>query len=417
MSDRRRFPDGELAPADSSGSSPPVTDSLRIALLLDPLSLSMAGPLLIRVKWGDHAPKIAREFLGRGHHVRGFGAPPGLIPRSSDGPGEHDVAGWSRLAAFRPDVLLAYDALSPAAMRGARMARKLGAALVLVEPALPGGGRFHERFLRRIGEFLWGPYVRRTAGAVVALDDVSLRHSLREGFERDRIHVIPYGVDTAAFRPGLTSTLAARHRIRGRILLYVGRLAENRGLDVLVAAFSRTVGQRADWNLVLAGQGSYGPKLHAQARRLGIADRVHWIARPRDEELPGLMGASTLLAVPAQDDSVVGRHIGRALACGLPVLASDLPRLTCLVEDDENGLLVQPGDVEAWTEAIRRAASSPVARKRWAANGRRQAEQELAWSRVASQFEGVFHAAREVVRAKLESTRSKRGKNGAPKSA
>ena len=93
------------------------------------------------------------------------------------------------------------------------MARKLGAALVLVEPALPGGGRWHERTLRRIGEVLWGRYVRGTAGAVVAADSVSRDHSLKEGFDAERIHIVPYGVDTGLFRPGLTSTAMAQRRI------------------------------------------------------------------------------------------------------------------------------------------------------------------------------------------------------------
>ena len=47
---------------------------------------------------------------------------------------------------------------------------------------------------------------------------------------------------------------------------------------------------------------------------MGIADRVHWLRRPRREELSGLMGASTLLAVPARDDLVLGRQIPRAMA-------------------------------------------------------------------------------------------------------
>lgn len=381
---------------------------LRIALILDPLSVQLDGPLQLRVKWGDHAPKLAAEFLGRGHHVRGFGAPPGLIPRSTEGLEEAgDEGGWSRLRAFRPDVVIAYDALSPAAMRGARVARKVGAALVLVEPAMPGSGRWHERVLHRIGEALWGPYVRRTAGAVVALDSLSVDHALREGFDRELIHRIPYGVDTADFRPGLTSTLLPRHRIRGRILLYVGRLSEGRGLETLIRAFARTVGQREDWNLVIAGNGPLAPALHAQSRRLGIGSRVTWLPRPRREELPGLMGASTLFAVPAVGDTVVGRQLGRALACGLPVLASDLPRLRDSVEDGRVGLLVEPGNVEAWVDAIGRAASSPVARKRWSREARRYAEEHLSWDRVASEFEVVLRDARERVEAKLAAKRAK----------
>jgi len=390
-----------------------VTESLRVALLLDPLSVSIDGPLHLRVKWGNHAPNLARELLGRGHTVRGFGAPPGLIPRSSEVPFEDTAASvlQSGLKAFRPELLLAYDALSPAAARGARMARKLGATLVLVENALPGGGRWHERMLNRAGEWMWGLYVRRTAGGVVAIDEIGRQQALREGFDGARIRVVPHGVDVNEFRPGLTSTLIARHRVRGRILLYVGRLVPSRGLSVLITAFARTVGQRDDWNLVLAGDGAGQHELRAQVGRLGIADRVHWMARPRREELPGLLGASTLLAVPARDDRVLGRQIPRAMACGLAVVASDLPRLRDRVEHEQTGLLVASGDVEAWTLAIRHAASSPVARRRWGANARRRAEEELSWSAIAAAFEEVFVEARQRVRAKLH--RARRGAEAA----
>ncbi|MEW6072736.1 MAG: hypothetical protein AB1726_09120, partial [Planctomycetota bacterium] len=109
-----------------------MSDSLRIALLLDPLSLRLEDPLHLRVKWGRHATELARELLGRGHTVRGFGAPPGLIPRSGEeparpGPAEDAGRGPGRaLRAFAPELVVAYEALSPAAFRGARLARRLG---------------------------------------------------------------------------------------------------------------------------------------------------------------------------------------------------------------------------------------------------------------------------------------------------
>ncbi len=373
------------------GSSP-----LRIALLLDPLSMWLEEPRGLHGKWGDHAPFLARELIGRGHVVRGFGAPPGFIPRSSDDADEPVAAPLSstllrrRIEGFRPDVLLAYDALSPAAFRGARIARRLAASLVLVEAALPTESHTIESALNRIGAWLWGRYVRRTAAAVVALDGEARSQALREGFSPARVRIVPNGVDLTRFRPGLTSSLVARHRIRGRILLYVGGLVQNRGLDLLLTAFARTVGQRSDWNLVLAGSGPRKLILRARADTLGVADRVHWLGEVREEELPGLMGASTLLALPARDADAVGQSIGRALACGLPVLASDLPRLRGLVEDGRHGLLIPSGDEAAWVEALRRAASSPEARKRWSREARAFAEAHLGWSSVAATFEGIL---------------------------
>lgn len=373
---------------------------MRVALLLDPLSTSLSGPGL-GAKWASHAPELAREFLGRGWHVRGFGAPSGLIPRSSAEETPEDERNFgSKLRQFAPTVIVAYDALSPAAFRGARMARALGATLVLVEGGWRGRLAWKDRILRRVGQALWGLYVRRTAGAVVALDPLAELQTLKEGFAPELVRVIPHGVDVQAFRPGLASTLVARQRISGRILLYLGKLAEERGVCTLLTAFARTVGQRADWNLVYAGSGPARAELRAMADRLGLGDRVHWV-EPRAEELPGLLGASTVLAIPARGDEVVGRYAARALACGLPILASDLPNLRAFVQPDGNGLRVAPGSIEAWAEAIQRMASSPATRLRWARASRQLALERYSWPAVATDFERIFSEARARLQAKL----------------
>jgi glycosyltransferase involved in cell wall biosynthesis len=381
---------------------------LRIALILDPLSLVLSEERRgLRGKWGEHAPALATELLGHGHLVRGFGVPPGFLPQSgaeaatSARNGEPKPAPWRRgLREFRADVIVAYDALSAAAFRGARTARRLGAALVLVDDARARGERMLEDLLSRAGAALWGRFVRRTASGLVTLDELGRTRALDEGFDPALVHLVPHGIDLVRFRPGLSSPLVARYRIDGRILLYVGRLAADRGLETLIAAFARTVGQRGDWTLVLAGDGPERPGLQAQAGRLGVADRVRWLPRPRAEEIPGLMGASTLLAFPASSGEIVGRQIGRALACGLPVLASDLPRMRGLIEPGHSGLLAEAGDEQAWTDALQRAASAPEARKRWGRNARELAERELAWSVVGARFEEALFAARERWEAK-----------------
>jgi glycosyltransferase involved in cell wall biosynthesis len=357
---------------------------LRIALLVDPFALQAKG--------GTHAPALARELLGRGHVVRGFGAPADAIPHSNAElvEGEAGAIAVPGVLSFRPDCVLAYDALSPAAFRGARVTRRLGVPLVLIESGYGSEGRLYERLLRADGERLWGAYVRRAAARVVALDPVARERALREGFDAERVEVLPAGVDLATFRPGLLSGMIAQHHIRGRVLLHVGPLAEKRGLETLIEAFARTVGQRADWTLVLAGDGPAQRRLRATVDRLGIGARVAWLPRPRREELPGLMGASTLFALPALDGRAHGTFLPRALACGLPVLASNLPRLASYLQHDGSGLLVAPGDLAAWVAALDRATGSPEARARWSRRARELAETRFAWPRIAQEFEHLL---------------------------
>jgi glycosyltransferase involved in cell wall biosynthesis len=359
-----------------------MSSPLRIALVLNPFTLDSKG--------GSHAPNLARELLGRGHTLKPFGGPPGTIPHSGEEEDESAAGGAPTIAGFAPDVVVAYDALSPAAFMGARAARKLEIPLVLVEAGFAGAGSPSQRFLRGAGERLWGPYVRRTEPRVVALDPVAREQAVREGFAPGRIEVLGEGVDLSAFRPGLYSGLIARHRVRGRILLYAGRIGEERGLDVLIDAFASTVGQRSDWSLVLAGEGPGRRRLRAQANRLGVGARIVIAGRPREEELPGLIGSSTLLAVPAVDDGVRGKQIPRAMACGVGVLASDLTRLRWLVEDDQTGLLAAPGDRAAWTAVLARAAGAPMARRRWGLRARERAEERFDWAQVAESFEEVL---------------------------
>ena len=369
---------------------------LRIAILLNPFDLSVKG--------GEYAPALARELLGRGHYVRGFGAPEGVIPRSG---GETDPEGRELepeepgLLGFAPDAIVAYDALSPAAFLGARASRKLHVPLILVEAGTAAGGGTLGRFLRWIGERLWGPFVRRQAHAVVALDPIARELALTEGFAADRIRVLPGGVDLGTFRPGLTSHLISRHRVTGRVLLYMGRVARNRGLEVLIQAFGRTMGQGRNWTLVIAGDGPARERqaLRAQVDRLGLGPLVRWLPSTRVEEMPGLLGSATLMVVPAMDARVRGIHIPRALACGLPVIASDLPRFAELLEHDGTGLLVEAGSVEAWSAGLLRASGSPQARRRWGVRARQVAEQRLDWALVAREFEDLLLAARGPAQA------------------
>lgn len=339
----------------------------KIAILVDPIALSRKG--------GDHAAQVARELLGQGLTVRAFGAPPGSIPQSS-------AEGGGRLRDYAPDTILAYDALSPAAWIGARHARKHGVPLVLVE----GDGTFAARRLRHLGLWIFGPAIRRSASALIALDPDAEQRLVAQKFAAERVVRIPPGVDLEEYRPGLTSGLVHSHHIRGRLLLYAGHLSEGRGLELMIQAYARTLSQSGDWHLAFAGDGPLRQRLRTQVERLGIASSVHWLGEVGEAELPGLLGASTLLLVPGATSEVRGQNIPRALASGLPVISSDLPALHYLVRPGENGLIAKSGDLEEWCNALRRAASDPEQRRRWSRAARAQAESELSWKQVGREI-------------------------------
>ena len=372
----------------------PMPPSLRIALLVDPLT--------VLVKGGRHAAELAAELEARGHAVRVFGAPPSLLvsadtaPERPAGTGPDGFAiGGRSVLGFEPDVLVAYDALSPGAWVASRIARRRKVPLLLHEAGKLGGGSALRRALWAVGERLWGPYVRHTADALVALDPIARTQAVAEGFAPDRIEILPHGVDLERWRPGLSSERIFRHRILGRMLLHTGSLEPHSGCELLIQAFANTVGQRGDWSLVIAGSRHIPPRLVAAADRLGVSARVHFL-RVTEAELPGLVSSCTLFAQPALDDRTGGLSLQRAMASGRPVLASDLPRLRFFMGEGEVGLTAAAGDVHAWTDTLRRAAAAPVARERWGRNGRKLAEQRFAWPRVAAAWEASMLSLRST---------------------
>ncbi|HUR28776.1 MAG TPA: glycosyltransferase, partial [Planctomycetota bacterium] len=293
---------------------------LRIALVVDPLSARLFG--------GEHAAGLARALSAHGHEVGLFGASfpsprdvddstrsvldPSAPPDVTAVPVERRLRdrerenGKRHLLQFAPEALIAYDAMSPTACLAAQTARRLRVPLVLVEHGSGGQvARTLFRGLSRVGSSLWGPYVRRTASCVVALDPWSLSQARREGFPLERVRVVPHGVDTERFRPGLVSTLGSRHRIQGRVVLSLGPLESASRHELVIDAFARTVGRRSDWSLVIAGEGSQRARLRAFADCAGVGARVHWVGELPESELPNALSSATIAVLSSTDPRAV----------------------------------------------------------------------------------------------------------------
>ena len=381
----------ELA-QDASTSGARMSRSPKIALLVDPFTMLARG--------GHHARGWARAAIRAGYTVQSFGAPAAHLPSSPGLTTEEARAGVDRgagVAAFDPDWIVAYDALSPAAWLGARCARRLDRPLVLVEPGSYVPGSLFERTLWRLGETLWGRTVRRQMNALVALDPTAAAHAAVQGFDPDQIEVVEPGVDLDLFRPGLSSPLIGRHGVTGRVLLYVGRVIENRGLETLLRAFTETLGRGAGWSLVIAGAGDLHGRLRALSEQRGVSAALHLLPKVDDQQLPALFSSATLVAVPSPSNAVRGIALLRAMASGRGVLTSSAVRLAHLVEHGRQGLVVEPGDDDlgAWIAALRQAAIAPESRRRWGNEGRALAEERLAWPRVLTAFGAVFDRAGE----------------------
>ncbi len=195
--------------------------------------------------------------------------------------------------------------------------------------------------------------------------------------------VIPLGLDRSAFRPG-TPRVASGCPVVG----YAGRLASHKGVEVLLDA----VAAAPELTLKLAGAGPDEAQLRARASELGIGDRVTFVGPLSQDELPDFYRTLDVLAVPSLPTpgwlEQFGRVAVEAMACGVPVVASDSGALPDVVGGA--GLLVPPGDPDALRAALRQATEPEEAARLRAAGIERAASCD--WERVADDYEALYRS-------------------------
>ena len=153
-------------------------------------------------------------------------------------------------------------------------------------------------------------------------------------------------------------------------LLWVGRLASEKGCHYLLAALALLRSRGVHCSLDVVGSGPELERLQAQATQLGLGEQVAFHGYvPYGPELFALYRQASALIVPSLSEGLP-QVILEALAAGVPVVASAVGGIPALLRDHETGLLVPPADVPALAEAIAQIVSSPELREQLRCHGR-----------------------------------------------
>jgi glycosyltransferase involved in cell wall biosynthesis len=192
--------------------------------------------------------------------------------------------------------------------------------------------------------------------------------------------LVPPGVDTSVFVPGSRPT---RHNV-----LYVGRLQRTsrwKGVQVLLEAFASVVRDVPAARLELVGDGDDVPALKAQAAGLGIEDRVDWYGALHGRALVAAYQEAAVVVLPSLTESEsFGMTLVEAMACGRPVVGSDVGGIPHVVRDGVDGVLVPPGDAAALASALGSLLTDDERRETLGAAGRAAAEETWDWSHSTS---------------------------------
>lgn len=217
----------------------------------------------------------------------------------------------------------------------------------------------------------------------------------------DKVSVIPPGVDLQRFRPG--DKAAARRAlgwaVDGRHLLFVGRIEALKGIDTLIRSlhFVREAAPPFELHVHIVGgdlEGSYAAlegemaRLRSVTYGLGLQDQVSFLGSRGQEDLPRYYAAADALVMPSYSESF-GMVALEAMACGRPVIASNVGGLKYLVQDGVTGYHVREGQPEQLAARALALLGDEAALQRMGAAARREAE-AYSWQRAAGEVNNLY---------------------------
>jgi glycosyltransferase involved in cell wall biosynthesis len=294
---------------------------------------------------------------------------------------------FRRLEELRASAVL-LDSIAAAFAGPALATRRLGVPVIGVLHQPPGG--IDHGSVRRWAQAPLDRLALRRAAVLIAASDHLAEQLLHDGFARSRIRVVPPGRDVAPAPEGPVQDL--RHARRAAFLT-VANWLPRKGILELLEAFARLPAEAG--MLHLAGEesadGPYGARVHSRLVEADLIDRVVVHGSLAREEVAALYRAADVFVLPASREPY-GTVWGEAMSFGLPVAGWRAGNLPHLAENEREGLLVNPGDIDALSQALLRLALDPDLRLRLGAAAKRRALTRPTWEASAALF---FAAIRE----------------------
>jgi glycosyltransferase involved in cell wall biosynthesis len=200
-------------------------------------------------------------------------------------------------------------------------------------------------------------WAARRAQAVITVSDALRRVAAEIGIGAAKLTVLRNGVDTDFFRAVDRDAVRATHGLSGLVLLSVGHLVPEKGHDLVIAALARL----PEAQLLIAGEGAERSRLEQCAHRHGVSGRVRFLGALPQQRLVEYYGVADALVLASSREGWPNVLL-ESLACGTPVIASNVGGCAEVVGVPEAGALLPERSAEAIVAAVRELVARNVPR-------------------------------------------------------
>jgi len=297
----------------------------------------------------------------------------------------------------KPDIIHSHEFFQLCSFYSAKVAKQLGVPFILTQHG----------YKKPLNKMLWlpywlcektvGKYVMKHTDRIIALTSDVKEQLVGNNVVESKVEVITTGVSTELYSPSADSILP-QYGITGedKVVLFVGRLVENKGVSYLLKAFAKVKEVVAKAKLVLVGSGELENYCKNLATQLGVSGSVLFLGNFPQKIMPQLYSGAHVFVLPTIYKEPFGIAAAEALASGVPVIASNLDGLKVIVEDSEVGYLVSPGHVNDLTTRMVRLLTNEKLRANMSQNARRRAIEKFSWTAKATKIAEIYESARKA---------------------
>ncbi len=360
----------------------------------------------------SHVMDVSRELAARGHEVTV------VTTRHTSSAAARETMDGFEVVRVKPSTVVLRTPIAPrirAILRGlpadivhAHMPPPLSAhyaADICEARGLPLVLTYHcdVELLSPVGSFVEALY-RRSLGASTLERAARVIVTTRTYAATSRVvwrHnpvVIPNAVDARRFRPDVDGR-ALRQRLRipedRPVALLVGRIVPHKGVEHFIEAARHL----PETQFLVAGEGSSLEAMEELADALGVKDRVRFLGRISQDNLPKVYAACDLFVLPSVSRlEAFGIVALEAMATGKPVVVADIPGVREVIEDGREGLLADPVNPQDLADKMRRLLEDPDLRREMGRRGREKVLAEFTIQKVTDRILRVYEEALEKKR-------------------
>ena len=295
----------------------------------------------------------------------------------------------SALENIKPDIIHAHSHLFLTTFSAVKESKKLGLPSVVTVHGVSAERDAFTNFAQQSYLCTVGRWIFKNVTRIICLTRSDAYEVMKYGADEAKIRIVPNAVDLNLFKP-------SKAKSNDPLFVWVGRFIPEKGLPYLVNATEIVVRECKNAKFILIGDGPMLPLIKKIVRKSGLDDHVKFTGFMGAKLVSHVLSKATAFVFPSLKEGMP-KAVLEAMACGLPIVASNISGIDEFVKDEYNGLLVPPRNPQALAETIVNVINDKRLATKLGVNARKTVETNHNWNTILNVLDSIYEEALDAL--------------------